>query len=258
MESFTCYEGERLVKATSNTSGEETLVIEVRGLVKSFGERPALRGIDLQVAQGERVVVFGPNGAGKTTLVRILSTLLKPSLGTIILEGIDIRGKSPEIRSRLSLVSHQTFLYADLTVYENLKFYGRMYDAPDLEDRIQELTDWLQISSSLHDRVGTLSHGLQQRTTIARALLHRPSILFLDEPEVGLDRRASLAIKDIMEADSERTVIMTTHNLELGLEFGNRIILLDKGKIVYQEQRSRIDASDFQRIYSQYTGTVSE
>ncbi len=242
-----------------NENNDESIpAIDVSGLTKSFGERPALRGIDLQVAQGERLVIFGPNGAGKTTLVKTLSTLLKPSSGRIFLEGMDIRSKPSQIRSRLSLVSHQTFLYDDLTVYENLKFYGRMYDVPALNERIGELVTWLQVESRLYDRVGTLSHGLQQRVTIARAVLHNPSILFLDEPEIGLDQQASLAIGDIMKADGRRTVVMTTHNLERGLELGREILILNKGKVVFQESRDKVDPTDFRQVYNNCTGTTGE
>jgi heme exporter protein A len=229
--------------------------IEVQGLTKSFGERYALRGIDLQVSRGERLVIFGPNGAGKTTLVKILATLVKPSSGSVRLDGIDIRDKPAQIRHRISLVGHQTFLYDDLTIYENLKFYGRMYDVADLELKIREAIAWVQLESRLHDRVGTLSHGLQQRASIARAVLHNPSILLLDEPEVGLDPHASAVIRDVLSSINagSRTVVMTTHNLERGLELGDRVVILDRGKVVYQAARDEISALDFRQVYDQYT-----
>ena len=135
--------------------------IEVRGLTKSFGERYALRGIDLRVEKGEHLVIFGPNGAGKTTLVKILSTLVKPSSGSVWLNGTDIRRAPAQVRRQVSLVSHQTFLYDDLTIYENLKFYGKMHDIADLDQRIREVIAWVQLESRLYDRVGTLSRGLQ-------------------------------------------------------------------------------------------------
>ena len=231
--------------------------IEVRGLTKSFGERYALRGIDLQVSRGEHLVIFGPNGAGKTTLVKILATLIKPTSGSVWLDGIDIRDKPAQVRRQISLVSHETFLYDDLTVYENLKFYGKMYDVPELETKIREVISWVQLESRLYDRVGTLSHGLQQRASIARAVLHNPSILFLDEPEVGLDPHASTVIRDILDSinSGSRTVVMTTHNLERGLELGDKVIILDRGKVVYQAAKHEIDALNFQKIYNQYTET---
>ena len=229
-----------------------TQIIEVGGLEKSFGEHRALRGIDLDVGRGECLVIFGPNGAGKTTLLKILSTLLKPSAGNVLLDGIDIRDKPTEIRRKISLVSHQTFLYNDLTIFENLKFYGKMFEVAGLEKRIRELTAWAQLESRLYDRVGTLSRGLQQRTSLARAILHNPSFLFLDEPEVGLDPHASEMVRDaISNTDSSsRTVVITTHNLERGLELGDRIVIIDRGKIVYQAYREELMGVDFRQIYN--------
>jgi heme exporter protein A len=231
--------------------------IEVRRLEKSFGEHRALRGIGLNVIRGECLVIFGPNGAGKTTLLKIMSTLLKPSAGNVFLDGIDIRDKPTEIRRKISLVSHQTFLYNDLTIFENLKFYGKMYDIADLEQRIREVTTWAQLESRLYDRVGTLSRGLQQRASLARAVLHNPPFLFLDEPEVGLDPQASAMVRDVINnPDSgSRTVVITTHNLERGLELGDRIVIIDRGKFVYQASRQELTGADFRQIYDRCTKT---
>ncbi len=242
---------------SKDTAAAAAWSIEARGLEKSFGERRALRGIDLQVSRNECLVIFGPNGAGKTTLLKILSTLMKPSAGSVRVDGIDIRDKPVHIRRKISLVSHQTFLYDDLTVFENLKFYGKMYDIVDLEKRIREVVSWVQLESRLHDRVGTLSRGLQQRASMARAVLHNPSILFLDEPEVGLDPRASAMVRDVLgDIDSaSRTVVMTTHNLERGLELGDSIAILDRGRVVYEASRRELSAADFREIYDRYTGT---
>ncbi len=240
-----------------DTAVAATWAIEAHGLEKSFGEHCALRGIDLKVSRNERIVIFGPNGAGKTTLLKILSTLVKPSAGSVRLDGIDIRDKPVQIRRKVSLVSHQTFLYDDLTVYENLKFYGKMYDVAGLEERIQEVIAWVQLETRLHDRVGTLSRGLQQRASMARAVLHNPSILFLDEPEVGLDPHASAIVKDVLGSISSgsRTVVMTTHNLERGLEQGDRIVIIDRGKIVYQASRHELSRVNIKQIYDQFTET---
>ncbi len=237
-------------------SASSSWAIEARGVSKLFGERHALRGIDLKVSRGEHLVIFGPNAAGKTTLLKILSTLVKPSSGSVRLDGIDIRDKPAQIRRKISLVSHQTFLYDDLTIYENLKFYGKMYDVPNLEQRIQDVIAWVQLESRINDRVGTLSHGLQQRASIARAVLHNPSILLLDEPEVGLDPHVRSVISDVLGSINSdiRTVVMTTHNLERGLELGDRVIILDRGKIVYQATKDEIGTLDFQQVYEQRTG----
>jgi heme exporter protein A len=234
-----------------------SLAIEARGLTKLFGERPALRDVDLKVNKGEHLVIFGPNGAGKTTLIKILASLVKPTSGNIWLDGININDKQVQIRQKLSLVSHQTFLYDDLSIYENLRFFGKMYDVQNLEHQIKRLVSWVQLDSRINDRVGTLSHGMQQRVSIARAILHNPSILFLDEPEVGLDLHVSSVINDLINGidSNNRTVVMTTHNLERGLELSSRVIILDRGKIVYEANKDKIVIPDFRKVYEQYTET---
>jgi len=229
--------------------------VKVQGLTKSFGDRYALKGVDLSLSGGEHLVIFGPNGAGKTTLVKILSTLVKPSSGNVWLDGIDIRDKPAQIRRKIGLVSHQTFLYDNLTIYENLKFYGKMYDISDLEQRIQEVISWVQLESRLHDRLGTLSRGLQQRASIARAVLHNPSMLFLDEPEVSLDPHVSTVIRDMLGGTNSgsRTVVMATHNLERGLELGDSVIILDKGRVVYRASKHETDTVHFKQVYDRCT-----
>jgi len=231
--------------------------VEARGLTKSFGDHQALRGIDLKVNRGEHLVIFGPNGAGKTTLIKILSTLIKPSSGSVWVDGIDLYDKPEQIRGKIGLVSHNTFLYDDLTVYENLRFYGKMYDVLDLELRISEVISWVQIESRLHDRVGTLSHGLQQRVSIARAILHNPSTLFLDEPEVGLDPYTLTVMREVLgNANAEnRTIVVATHNLERGLELADSVVILNSGKVVYQSPKQEMDNTNIQQIYDKYTRT---
>ena len=239
------------------TDAPEVFTIEAKGLKRSFGENRALAGVDLKVAGGECLVIFGPNGAGKTTLLKVLSTLMKPSAGTVMLEGIDAADEPVQVRRRLSLVSHETFLYDNLTMYENLKFYGKMYGVPELAQRINEVTAWVQMESRLHDRVGTLSRGLQQRASFARAVLHKPSILFLDEPDIGLDPRASVIIDDVIASarTERRTVVMTTHNLERGMSLGSSIIILHRGKAVYQASGDELKQGNLRTLYDKYTAS---
>ena len=236
-------------------AGSGAWAIEVEGLGKSFGNHRALTGICLKVGSGEHVTVFGPNGAGKTTLIKVLSTLMKPSAGTVHLDGSDINKAPTEVRRKIGLVAHQTFLYDDLTVYENLKFYGKMYDVPNPEEQIHDVVRWVGLEARLHDRVGTLSRGMQQRISIARAVIHNPSIVLLDEPEVGLDPHAIVMVREVLDSLSagERTVVMTTHNLEQGIEMSDRVVILDKGRIVYQEHKNRIDIATFRETYDHYT-----
>ena len=229
--------------------------VRVQGLTKLFGGRYALRGIDLSVNRGECLVVFGPNGAGKTTLVKTLSTLVRPSSGNVWLDGVNIRSKPSQIRRKISLVSHQTFLYHDLSIYENLKFYGKMYGVADPEQRSREVIAQVQLESRMHDRVGALSRGLQQRASIARSVLHNPSILLLDEPEVGLDPQAVTAIRDILEKIKALggTAVMTTHNLEQGLELADSVVILNRGQIVYQASKREVNIGSFPQNYARFT-----
>jgi len=226
--------------------------IEARGLVKSYGEQPALRGIDLSLGRGQTLVCFGPNGAGKTTLLKILATLMKPSAGSVRLGGLDSRKDPVKIRRMVSLVGHQTFLYDDLTVDENLRFYGRMYAVPELERRIGEVADRMGLKSRRRDRVGTLSHGLQRRAALARACLHDPAFFCLDEPETGLDPGAAGIVGEWLAGIKEagRTVVMVTHDLARGLELGDSIIVLHRGEICFQSPREAIKAADFPGIYN--------
>ncbi len=239
-----------------NETSPDAWAIEASGLSKSFGIRHALLDVNLKTRKGSRLTIFGPNGAGKTTLIKILSTISKPSSGTTLIDGIDTRHSPEQIRSKLGVVSHSTFLYNNLTVSENLRFYGKMYGVSDIENRIREVVSQVQLSSRLHDRVGTLSHGMQRRISMARAVLHNPSVLLLDEPEAGLDPRATEVMSDILETinSGERTVVMTTHNLERGIELSDEVIILHEGKVVYQASRQEIDAAGFRQTYNRCTG----
>ncbi|MFH0942178.1 MAG: heme ABC exporter ATP-binding protein CcmA [Chloroflexota bacterium] len=229
--------------------------IEVRGLTKTFDDFPALRGVDLEVGRGESVVVFGPNGAGKTTLIRILSSVINPSSGTVMIGGLNLKERAEQARRLIGVVSHHTLLYHNLSAFENLEFYGRLYDVPHLRERINEVTALVGMTRRLHDRISTLSRGMQQRFAIARALLHRPPIMLLDEPDTGLDQQAIALLWDVLrgEADGKRTVVMTTHNLERGLELASRLLILARGKIVFEGGVKSLDLAGLKRTYQDAT-----
>jgi len=240
-------------------------MIEVRGLVKSFGSKVALEGLDLDVAEGEFLTLVGPNGAGKTTLIRILATLTRPTRGSVRVAGCDLAKQGAEVRRRIGLASHQTLLYGDLSAEENLRLYGRMYEVPDLEEGITALLQRVDLDHRRHDLVRTFSRGMQQRLSLARALLHDPAILLLDEPYTGLDQHAAEVLREVLVTLSSslsppklggmkggarsRTVLMTTHNLERGLELCDRAAILVNGLIVYQEARDSLDVANFQETY---------
>jgi len=229
--------------------------IEVERLVKSYGDFNALRGVDLKVKWGEGLAIFGPNGAGKTTLIKILSTIAKASSGRVSVGGFDLRGDSVKARRQIGVVTHQTLLYDELSTYENLRFYGKMYDVPHLADRIRELLAQVDLESRRDDPVRTLSRGMQQRAAIARALLHDPPILLLDEPGTGLDQRANEMLINIVSSmcNGRRTVVMTTHSLEQGLAFCSRVLILARGNVAYEES-GKLDISTLREVYHRHTG----
>lgn len=229
--------------------------IQIQGLCKSFGRHQVLKGVDLKARKGEFLVLFGPNGAGKTTLIKILATLSRPSSGSARLMGQDLLEDALGVRAKVGVVLHQTLLYDDLTPKENLLFYGRMFGVPNLERRIHALLDQVGLSERLHDRVRTLSRGMQQRLSIARALLHDPPILLLDEPETGLDQHAASVLGELLHGvEGDKTVLMTTHNLERGLGMGDHMAILAGGRIVYEEVGGAPDPARFRGTYYQYTG----
>ena len=237
-------------------SASQAWAIEVQGLTKSFGNHLALRGIDLKIKEGECVVLFGPNGAGKTTLIKVVATIMNPSSGGVLVDGLNLKNNAEEIRRRIGVVTHQTFLYSNLTAYENLEFYSRMYDVPRRKERIHEIVAMVGMTSRLHDRVGTLSRGMQQRLSIARSLLHKLAIMLLDEPETGLDQQAvSMLWKALQtEGEGKRTIILTTHSLERGFELGERLLILAQGKIVCDRSKQTLDLAGLKDVYQQSTG----
>ena len=242
-----------------NTTAPLSPAIRTEGLTKTFGSRLTLRGIDLEVYQGESVVIFGPNGAGKTTLLKVLATIMNPSSGKVFVAGLDSKASPEKARRCIGIVTHHTFLYGNLTAYENLDFYSRLYDVPDRQERIRMLVDMVGMTDRLHHRVATFSRGMQQRISIARSLIHRPSIMLLDEAETGLDRQATSMLWESMitEGEQKRTVILTTHDLERGLEVSERVIILDKGKIVSDGPKQGLDLRKLEKVYQDSTGTSS-
>jgi heme exporter protein A len=227
--------------------------VEAQGLRKEIAGRLILRGIDLRIEMGETVVIFGPNGAGKTTLLRILATLTRPSAGTVRFAGVDINDAGPAVRRWIGLLAHQTYLYDDLTAEENLRFYGRMFDVPDLEERVDTVLRQVGLGDRRKDRVRVFSRGMQQRLALARAILHRPGLLLLDEPESGLDPAAAAGLRELLETveQANRVVILTSHSIELGLDLASRVVLLVGGAIVLDTPRSAIDRATLEQVYSQ-------
>jgi heme exporter protein A len=226
--------------------------IQVSRLVKSFGRRVVLDEVSFSLAKGGFLSIFGPNGAGKTTLIKILSTLVAPTSGKVTVAGTSIHDNPEFIRRQIGLISHHHLLYRDLNAYENLEFYGRIYGVKNLENRIDDLLQRVELSHRRFDLVKTYSRGMLQRLAIARALLHQPRILFLDEPHSGLDPHA-VDILDglISNVRHQHTFIMITHDLSKGLSLCTAAMILDNGHIVYQGQKEDIDMGSFEKLYRQ-------
>lgn len=230
-------------------------MIEVRSLTRAFGPHTALAGVDLTVEAGEYVTLVGPNGAGKTTLLRILATLIRPTSGTVRIAGMDVTRAGPEIRRLIGFLSHRTLLYEDLTAEQNLRFYARLYGIPDASARMDELLQRVGLADRRHDLVRTFSRGMQQRLAVARALIHRPSILLLDEPYTGLDPDAAEALRSLLDELSAEghTILLTTHDLER-VSPRSRAVLLHRGRVVYDSAGAPVEPSALLRLYRERTG----
>ena len=209
------------------------MVIEVHKLVKRFGAKTVLRGLDFQVDEGEFVAILGPNGAGKTTFLRILASLSRPGAGSVQVAGYRLPDHAAYVRQRLGVVSHLPLLYGDLTAEENLTFFGKMYGVPALEKRIVEVLSLVGLSQRRRDLVRTFSRGMQQRLAIGRAVLHDPEIMLFDEPHTGLDQDASSMLDGILRevAARGRTVVMTSHDLVRVADLATRFDILRAGRL---------------------------
>ncbi|MCS7010280.1 MAG: heme ABC exporter ATP-binding protein CcmA [Anaerolineales bacterium] len=226
-------------------------MIEVRGLVKLFGAKKVLRGLDFYVQAGEFVAILGPNGAGKTTFLRILASLSRPTAGEVRIGGHRLPQDAEVVRLRLGVVSHQTLLYGDLTAEENLRFYARLYALPDPEERIREMLELTGLWSRRRDLARTFSRGMQQRLAIGRALLHNPEVLLLDEPYTGLDQDACTMLDSVLREISSqgRTVVLTSHDLARVEPLASRFDVLSRGVLCASVSRSQLRGNllDFYR-----------
>jgi len=245
---------EAAISGEPNRTAEPEAIIRARNLTRSFGHLTALAGVNLAVRRGEFLALFGPNGAGKSTLLRILAGLLAPTAGGVEIAGRDLTA-NPELRRRLGVISHQTLLYGQLTALENVVFYARLYDVPNPAARAEEVIAAVGLSSRRHDLVRTFSRGMQQRLAIARATVHDPDLLLLDEPYTGLDQQAAHRLTEALERAGrrDRTVVMTTHDISRGLAMADRAALLIKGKLV-EEKSAPLDPAEFERRYLELTG----
>lgn len=228
-------------------------MIEVRKLVKRFGLKTVLRGLDFHVEPGEFVALLGPNGAGKTTFLRILASLSRPSLGEVRVGGYRLPDQASSVRQRLGVVSHLPLLYGDLTAEENLRFYGKMYGIPDRKKRIAEVLELVGLTPRRRDLVRTFSRGMEQRLAIGRAVLHDPDVMLFDEPYTGLDQDACVMLDTVLRevAARGRTVVMTSHDLVRAADLASRFDILSRGVITASVQRADIDPNNLLVFYRQ-------
>ncbi len=233
------------------TTPSSAPVIAVRGLVKRFGIKTVLKGMDFQAEEGEFVALLGPNGAGKTTFLRILASLSRPSAGDVRVKGHRLPQQATAVRRRLGFVSHQPLLYGDLSGEENLRFYARLYSLPDANERIAAVLKMVGMYRHRRDLVRTYSRGMQQRLAIARALLPDPDVLLLDEPYTGLDQDAAAMLDEILARVStqKRTVVLTSHDLSKAALLASRFDVLARGKIAASAGRGEISDAELLDFY---------
>lgn len=231
--------------------GMREAALEARGLRKEYGPVVAVNGIDLAVEPGEFLTIFGPNGAGKTTLLSLLGGRMRPSGGEVRVAGRPLVFADTEWRSDIGVLSHQGMLYAHLTAQENLRFFGRLFGLGDLDERIPRRLEQVGLADRADFEVRHLSHGMRQRLALARALLHDPVVVLLDEPYTGLDPYAAAVLREVLSSlkDGSRTVVMVTHNLTQGLELADRIAIQVRGRFAWEGARGTLDAGDFERFY---------
>lgn len=230
-------------------------LISVRNLYKRYDHKSILKGVNLSVTAGQVVALLGANGAGKTTLMRMICGLSKPNSGEISLGGVALSKAGTELRRYIGLVSHLPLLYDNLSGYENLAFFARMYDMQQPEARIEAVLHAVNLWTQRRDAVRTYSRGMTQRLAIARAILHDPPVLLLDEPDTGLDQTSSQMLHTLITrlGAANRAILLTTHNLDRALEWADVVCLLVDGKIVHQAPTATLNGASIRQLYAEAT-----
>lgn len=229
--------------------------IKTKKLSKVFGNRRAVDNVSIEVPQGAFLSIFGPNGAGKTTLLRVLSTLSRATSGTASLMGVDLKEDPDKARDHIGLISHNSMLYPDLTAEQNLLIYARLYGVENPEARVLELLEAVELKHRRLDVVRTFSRGMTQRLSIARALIHDPGVVFLDEPYSGLDPHAVEIFDDLIDQQRDgRTFVMVSHDLQKGFAMCTHALVLAKGKVVAFDQKDAFDFDEFSALYRSTVG----
>ncbi len=222
-------------------------VLEVEGLARSYGEREALTGVSLSLGEGQTLVVFGPNGAGKTTLLRVLATLLRPHRGSVRIFDSNLPEDAWLVRGKIGLLGHEPLLYRELTARENLRFHARLHGVQ--LDRADELLHTLGLDGRTDEPLRTLSRGTVQRVAVARAVLHDPELLLLDEPYSNLDPAAIELVAPLIGAESERTRVLTSHDPTGGLAQADVVLGLRAGRAVLVKAAKEVEREEIVGLY---------
>lgn len=218
-------------------------MIKVSGLTKDYGSRRAIHNLKFDAQQGEIVGFLGPNGAGKTTTMRILTGYMPPTDGEAIVAGYDVVEESLEVRKRVGYLPESVPLYTDMTAFDYLKYMGELRRVPNVDDRVDEVLDMVGLVDRSDSYIGNLSKGMKQRVGLAQALLHRPEVLILDEPTIGLDPGQVVEVRELIrEIGKERTVLLSTHLLNEAQNLCDRVLIINKGKIVAEDTTENLQA----------------
>jgi ABC-2 type transport system ATP-binding protein len=236
-------------------------MIRVTDLSKSYGSRLAVDSLNFEAKQGEILGFLGPNGAGKTTTMRILTGYMPPTSGTATIAGYDVVADSLEVRKRVGYLPETVPLYTDMTVYDYLKFMADLRHLPNADDRVTETLDQVGLLDRAEGYIGSLSKGMRQRVGLAQALLHKPEVLILDEPTIGLDPAQIIEVRKLIrDVGKERTVLLSTHILSEAQQICDRILIINKGKIVVEDTPENLQSklAGAQRVQLRVRGEADE
>lgn len=226
-------------------------LIRIDNITKKYGHLEAVRKLSFSLEKGEFLSIFGPNGAGKSTLLKILSAQTRATDGHVFFNGESIKDLPNDFRQNFGIISHQPFLYENLSAVENLRFYAKLYGVKEFNSKIDALLKKVELFKRKDDPARNFSRGMTQRLSIARALIHDPEIILLDEPYTGLDQHASYLLSSILQEQFEyhKTIIMVTHNLQRGYQLSSKLAVMKKGKFVFYGDKSEIEESRLEDSY---------
>ena len=221
--------------------------VQLEGLARRYGEREALGGVSLSLQAGQSLVVFGPNGAGKSTLLRVLATLLRPHAGSVRVLGKRLPEEAWAVRGRVGLLAHEPLLYRDLTARENLRFHARLHGVA--LERVERLLELVRLERRCREPLRTLSRGMVQRVAVARAVLHEPELLLLDEPRANLDPAASELVDPLIGAAAQRTRVITSHDPARGLAEADMVLGLRAGRPALLRAAGDVSVAEIAQLY---------